>query len=545
MVAIAQCSRIGGVGMAAKLPKAELELRTSTNIQGNILAPFNKPHQAFLFVNFRNDKERARSWLAELCEHGPVASTNEVASRNDEFKAAEQNARQPQQWLAVSLTRSGLVTLHPELAADLAQFEAFWAGPLGTRRDRYGGAAVTTTAALLGDEDGSDPSRWVIGGPRQEPVDALVTLAADDHPQNEEQHPVDELLEALVECELKRAKNAGLLELWVQRGHAIRGTGNWHQDHFGFREGVSQPGVLGFTRQPDGARKRRLEDAQHPGSPIIATGEFLLGYLGERRLDLAARPLRVPGWMQDGSFQVFRRLTQNPSRWNDQMAELERVHRIPSSVLKAKAIGRHPNGCPLAPEADCDPEDKNPNKKTLNDFDYSQDVEGVHTPLFAHIRKVNPRDNDVYYRAHRLLRRGIPFDDTKADRDEATDLGMLFNAFMASIEDQFEFIQRSWANSPRSPRGTADGPDALIGKGGTRRVLRLQDTTSTLQSSDDHKQDTGAVYTPPRLTEHQLDFGQFVHTTGAVYAFAPSIEALKLLADEGPIPSVPAGSDVG
>jgi hypothetical protein len=76
-------------------------------------------------------------------------------------------------------------------------------------------------------------------------------------------------------------------------------------------------------------------------------------------------------------------------------------------------------------------------------------------------------------------------------------------------------------------------------------VLRLQDTTSTLESSDDHKQDTGAVYTPPRLTEYQLDFGQVVRTTGAVYAFAPSIETLELLAEEGPIPSVPAGPDVG
>jgi Dyp-type peroxidase family len=531
--------------MAAKLPKAELELRTSTNIQGNILAPFNKPHQAFLLVNFRNDKDSARSWLAELREHGPVANTKDVAEHNGKFKKQGQNAIEPQQWLAVSLTRSGLVTLHPELAADLVQFEAFWAGPLGRRRDRYGGASATTTAALLGDEGESDPSGWVIGGPRQEPVDALVTLAADDLPRDQD-HPVgDELLVSLIQTERERAKNAGLLELWLQRGHAIRSDEGWHEDHFGFREGVSQPGVLGFTKQSDEARRRRLEDAEHPGSPVIATGEFLLGHLGERRLDLAARPLRTPEWMQDGSFQVFRRLTQDRDRWNDQMAELEEVHGISSSVLKAKAIGRHRNGCPLALKANCDPEDKKPNKDTLNDFDYSQDVEGLHTPLFAHIRKVNPRDDDVYYRAHRLLRRGIPFDDAEADGEEARNAGMLFNAFMASIEDQFEFIQRSWANSPRSPGGTADGPDALIGKGGTRRVLRLQDTTSTLQSSDDHKQDTGAVYTPPRLTEHQLDFGQFVHTTGAVYAFAPSIEALKLLADEDPIPSVPAGSDVG
>jgi Dyp-type peroxidase family len=522
---------------------AKPELRSSINIQGNILAPFNKPHQAFLFLNFRNDQKSARAWLADLCERGPVANTEQVAEHNDKFKEQGQAAIEPQQWLAVSLTRSGLVTLDPDLAADLAQFEAFWAGPLGTRRDRYGGG-TTTTAALLGDEGESDPSGWVIGGPRQEPVDALLTLAADDHPRDQD-HPVgDELLVSLIKTERERANNAGLLELWLQRGDAIKG-GDWHQDHFGFREGISQPGVLGFTRQPDEARKRRLEDAEHLGSTVIATGEFLLGHVGERRLDLSARPLRTPGWMKDGSFQVFRRLTQNLDRWDGQMAKLQQEHGIPSSLLKAKAIGRHPNGCPLALDADCDPDDEKPNKDTLNDFDYSQDVEGLRTPLFAHIRKVNPRDDDVYYRAHRLLRRGIPFDDTKSDREEAKNLGMLFNAFMASIEDQFEFIQRSWANSPRSPGGTADGPDALIGRGGTKRVLRLQDMTSTLESSDDYKQDTGAVYTPPRTTEHQLDFGQFVRTTGAVYAFAPSIETLNMLAGKDPIPAAPAGPDAG
>jgi deferrochelatase/peroxidase EfeB len=519
-------------------PKApELPLKSSRDIQGNILAPFNKPFQAFLFLNFRNDGASAREWLGSLVPADPppaddqpaddqpaddqplIAVTEDVADHNDQVSTS----RRHRCWLAVSFTRSGLVTLHPELAADLMQFQAFWEGPLGTRRDEYGN--VTTTAALLGDERDSDPDHWVVGGPRQDPVDALVTLAADEESQ------LDGLVYQLVELagQYKQTKVGRLLVLREQRGKAPRMLAG-RPGLFKFKEGVSQPGVLGFT--PAQRRHRRFEDADHPGSPIIAAGEFLLGYPGERRVDLRARPPATPAWMRDGSFQVFRRLTHNPGDWDHQMAMLTEKAGIPSEELEAKAVGRRPNGCPLAPDAGCDPADSKPDNDTLNDFNYAADPEGVHTPLFAHIRRMNPRDERVFYRAHRLLRRGITFEDSGNDQ------GLLFNAFMASIEDQFEYLMRYWANGlGLDGTGAGDGPDPLIGRRAspeTRWVLRLPGAGADQQlvTAEKFVEPTGAVYAPPQPVQRHLTFDQVVRTTGAVYAFAPSIPTLQLLAQD-------------
>jgi hypothetical protein len=504
---------------------AEPQLRSSEKIQGNILAAFNKPFQAFLFLNFRNDGASARAWLGSLLEQNRVATTEAVAKHNRKNKS--------QTWLAVGLTRSGLLTLHPELAADLSPFQAFWEGPLGTRRDGYGNA--TTTAALLGDEGDSDPSHWVIGGPNQDPVDALVTLAADEEgtPAGTEARPAEDkkatlhgLVDALVESAgtYRQTKVGNLLVLRDLRGKAPGKRDD--QDPFTFKEGVSQPGVLGFSHAEP--RHRRLEDKKHPGSPIIATGEFLLGYPGERRVDPRARPLSAPGWMRDGSFQVFRRLTRIPGAWESQMAELAKEHGIDSQVLTAKVVGRHADGCPLTPNASCDPD--HPDR--FNDFDFADDPDGVHTPLFAHIRRMNPRDQRVFYRAHRLLRRGIPYEDSD-------DRGLLFNAFMASIEEQFEYLMRYWANG-LGVDGTraGDGPDPLIGRRAapeTRWVLRQPAQHYNLLTPPQLVEPTGAVYAKRQPSEHRLRFGQVVQTTGAVYAFAPSIPTLVRLAQAEPM----------
>jgi deferrochelatase/peroxidase EfeB len=508
-------------GVNPKAPKTPL--RSSRDIQGNILAPFNKPFQAFLFLNFRNDGASAREWIGSLLPPGrppQIAITKDVALHNDQIsESRRKNTPPPQEsWMALSLTRSGLVTLHPELAADLIQFQAFWEGPLGARNE-YGPA--TTTAALLGDEEGSDPHHWVVGGPRQDPVDALVTLAADD------EETLDGLVDELVEQAggYAQTKVGKLLVLRDQRGKAP-GEFDERPGLFKFKEGVSQPGVLGFTEAE--WRHRRFEDAKHPGSPIIATGEFLLGYPGERRATLRARPLATLGWMLDGSFQVFRRLTHDPGAWDRQIAMLTEKAGITSEELEAKAVGRHPNGCPLAPDTGCDPE--HPKPDTLNDFDYAADADGVHTPLFAHIRRMNPRDERVFYRARRLLRRGITFEDSDNDQ------GLLFNAFMASIEDQFEYLMRYWANGlGLDGTGAGDGPDPLIGRRAspeTRWVLRLPGADQQLVTAEKFVEPTGAVYAPPQPVQRHLTFDQVVRTTGAVYAFAPSIPTLQRLAED-------------
>ena len=113
---------------------AALPLLLSENIQGNILAPFNKPYQRFLFISFMNRRAEARYWLGKLVA-GRVASTRRGRHARQGLRAGEGEGETlpRQQWVGVSFTSSGLVTLDPGLARDLVAYDAFWQGPLVDR----------------------------------------------------------------------------------------------------------------------------------------------------------------------------------------------------------------------------------------------------------------------------------------------------------------------------------------------------------------------------------------------------------------------------
>ena len=186
-------------------PKIDLPL---DDIQGNILAPFNKPFQAFLFLNFRNAQKGAREWISALVEDENFASTSKVfAHASARKKNAERRC-----WVSVGLTSSGLTTLHPELAVDLVAYDAFSRGVLADREYR---GERRISPALVGDTRAGDPTTWAIGGPDDPSVDALVTIAADDYAS----------LEKVAEGERLRAERCGLQVLKVRQreGDAARG----------------------------------------------------------------------------------------------------------------------------------------------------------------------------------------------------------------------------------------------------------------------------------------------------------------------------------
>ena len=72
-----------------------------------------------------------------------------------------------------------------------------------------------------------------------------------------------------------------------------------------------------------------------------------------------------------------------------------------------------------------------------------------------------------------------------------------------------QILQQAWANNPKFPGNVfgdhlTDGPDPVIGH---------DDRPVTLRSK--------------RCPDELLDVRRFVDTSGAVYAFAPSIDALR------------------
>lgn len=103
---------------------------------------------------------------------------------------------------------------------------------------------------------------------------------------------------------------------------------------------------------------------------------------------------------------------------------------------------------------------------------------------------------------------GVPF-DTNAEQER----GLAFHCFVTSLEDQFEFIQSSWVNTPGFAGGTGPtGPDPVIGTDGIVN-LAIADGTH------------GA-----------LSMQRFVHTRGALYALTLSLPTLRALATGNSLP---------
>lgn len=501
----------------------DLHLRNSTDIQGDILAGFNKDHRMYLFLKFP-DGNRARGWLKELTPR--ISTTKDVASFNERFSAARQAnggtdpANLKAIWINVSLTAHGLTNhlFTRDHTNELQPFEAFLQGP--AQRAPQNGDAIPL----------SDPQNWVVGGPHQDTVDAMLIVATDD------------IHDLMTEMDRQRAllTKYGVTTIFEQRGETLPGSSAGHE-HFGFKDGISQPGVVGFdpaastAPDPNHPSARFGLEAGHLGTELIAAGEFVLGESTENG------PESVLDWMKNGAFQVFRRLAQDvPGFWAQITTH---VHSLPSDepmteeVMGAKLVGRWRSGTPLdlAPTSDAgsghDPKNDN-NFDFLNrdasgnlikdaEGNFVADEDGLRCPRFAHIRKVYPRqDNFFGNRSRRIIRRGIPFGlpfNPTAGTGFGADAerGLLFISYMASIENQFEFLQQVWVNNPEFPpvAGGQPGPDPIIGD----VQPRPSDNTFHLEGGN-----------PNGVS---LDFQRFVNTTGAVYAFAPSISTLKQLAN--------------
>jgi Dyp-type peroxidase family len=458
-------------------------LRSSVEIQGNVLAAFNKGHQMFLLVAFA-DAERGRQWLGDMAPL--VATTKGVEDFNEEYSACRRvPGCDPDDlravWTNVTFTFLGLSRLAKRQTIDQIprRFSAL--------RD---GAA--RRAPKVGDRGASAPANWLFGAEHLPGIDAVVTVAADAH---EDLHVRLDAVRVLLE-------RHGLTIVFEQEATLLPGAQRG-QEHFGFKDGISQPGVRDFHREDPSHPGRRLS---HPGEKLIASGEFVLGYQTQR-----GPPGPIPDWMRDGSFQVLRRLNQDVPGWRSQMEQgPELKPPLTREALAAKVVGRWRSGTPLAraPNSDTGAPDN-------NTFDYRHDPKGERTPRFAHIRKVYPRAStppgEAESERRRIMRRGIPFGPTYDPsrglaHGPGADRGLVFQCFCADLERQFEFLQSHWVNHPDFP-DAGDGRDHVIGR----------ESSNTLCRHD--------------APDGRLDFRQFVTTSGAVYAFVPSMTTLRRLAD--------------
>lgn len=461
------------------VPDLTLPLRVSRAIQGNVLAGFNKDHQAFRLLTFPAAAVQARAWLTELLPR--LAVTQDVEDWNEKFSTARRAnggvdpAGMTVSWTGLSLTAAGIDLLadDPRVAEDLAAIPGFVDGP-------------AARAAGLGDVGPSAPSTWLFGGPTQPAIHAVLTVAAD--------LPADLAAQTATLDALDAAH--GVTAVFIQDGDTLPGDQAGHE-HFGFKDGISQPGVTGFhAAGPDGDR------AGHPGTPLVTAGNFVFG----QSTDTGA-PRPAAAWLVDGSVHVLRRLEQNVPAWRDQLTRLAASTTPPTSPdrLGSLLMGRQLNGDPLAAPT-------NPARglgDDANDFTYATDPAGAVTPCPAHIRKTHPRNFAVQ---PRLARRGIAFGPL-FDTAPTAKRGLVFNCFITSLVEQFEFIQQSWVNNPGfGAGGGPTGPDPVIGTPGTVHLALADGTTAALTTE------------------------QTVTTAGAVYGLTLSLPTLAALAAGTPLP---------
>jgi Dyp-type peroxidase family len=371
---------------------------------------------------------------------------------------------------------------------------------------------------LLGDIGESSPQNWHWGGwGENRCIDGLLLLYA----------ATAEGLDSLVATETRAMD--GIAQPIAADVPAFRGRLYCdRKEHFGFRDGISQPVIDGTPK----AKRLKKSNPKEARLSVVKPGEFVIGYLNERRkrisscprdslADAATQPREL---LRNGTYLVFRQLEQDVKAFDAFVSGAARaVHGEVSAATKdwvaARFIGRWPSGEPLIPPGD----GRKGGDSQRNDFLYQvEDEMGLACPLGAHIRRANPRDMigpdaDTALRLgkmHRLIRRGRPYGDRLApatnggnDQQEQP-RGMLFICLNADIAGQFEHVQHNWLNNPHFA-GLYAGSDPLS-------HLRFGNSAMTIQH---------------RPTNLQVQCAKpFVRVMGGAYFFLPGIEALRSLA---------------
>ncbi len=423
------------------------------DIQGLVVRGYRMPLAAYVFYRF-NGADLARSWLGDMVD--PVTT------------AAEWDEKPT--WCAnVGLTYAGLEALGLPAPSLVSFPEDF----------RQGMAA--RAASHLGDVGADLPEHWETSPPfASGGVHAVLLVSARK----------DAELEARVAAFEQVSVTCGLERVGYQHAAALGPDHSLDREHFGFRDGISQPTMKGSG----------LENKEHADRLTVAPGEFVLGYPDE----LGNRPMPSPQPLgRNGTYGVYRKLQQHVAVFRDYMQS-----RDDGDLLAAKLMGRWPSGAPVALAEDADDPALAADPDRNNRYYYNEDPLGFACPRGAHVRRAQPRDDTVSSRRRLLLRRGLAYGEElpegAPDDGKRGLVGLFLNA---SIERQFEFVQRKWLNWEQFD-GLSNDPDPITGPDG--RDFTWQRRTG-----------------PRRYT----NLPRFVTVRGGEYFFLPSITAMRFLSD--------------
>lgn len=464
-------------------------------IQGNILKSHGRHYTANVFIRGNDGmQDKAKDWLKSLAdsENSLVQSAYVQLRKNVLFKESNKML-DTGLFACVHISAKGYDFLFGNGARNRFSDPSFQVG------------------MQEADLQDPNPEHWETG------------LRADNHFMLLLAHADTAKLEKAIEQVYQKTQFFGSITT-IEKGEAQFNDEGAGIEHFGYVDGVSQP--LFFD---DEWETYKVNNNIRPGQKI----KF------DPRADADLVLLKDPFVENDnnamGSYFVFRKLEQNVKGFK--LAESELASRLglkegDEERAGAMLVGRWEDGTPV----ELSGHEGMIHNSVFNNFDYDP-ANNARCPFHGHIRKTNPRsglDGGGMPAAKKriMARRGIPFGKRK-DGDGPNDghlynkpeggVGLLFMSYQASIEDQFEFIQKQWANSPKRPANTANpagadvGSDPIIGQFRDKSGEPLASTgefATRWDTSDPKEMEEGS-------------FASFVTMKGGEYFFAPSMAFLR------------------
>lgn len=466
-----------------------------SEVQSIVRRPYKDwPFSAHMILSIQ-DTLKVRAWLGrELSDR--IRFAGEVYSLKGPDGPPVPKADCPLH-LNIAFTESGLRRLGVS-HSDLETFDpAFVEGmapepvqPPGAVNDPIRRQGTTRRAGILGDLIENHASNWLWGGiatlPNGDPdddcesrvlrseVDILLMVFAN------QQKEVDAYVRELLEDGTNGVTNP-LAKLDPDK-HVLHKTFLEGREHFGYRDGLSQPMF------PDSTVFKEASDRWREFHQVAA-GEFILGYCNERdelpesptltqaEFKGAKLPTAVHAngetqfgrldFGRNGTYLVARQLHQNVGTFDKlvrRSAELIRNdhEKPPLENAAGLLMGRGLHGEPLVPDPG-EPLNLR-GEQILNAYGFHHtDPAGIYCPIGSHVRRTNPRDalkpnpeaGLTLSKQHRILRRSRMYGDragwegfNRDWKDDKTERGLFFICLNTDIAGQFEFIQDSWINNP-------------------------------------------------------------------------------------------------